>query len=120
MLRIGDYIVYNNHNERITEINSERVLCGITISVPLNEVKTPQLTEQFFKMNDFKYEKKDGVDTYTLGAGETFVYARKNEGFFMVAVKNRLFDFSGPVDELNELLHAIDACAINTESFVCD
>ena len=120
MLRIGDYIVYNNHNERITEINSERVLCGITISVPLNEVKTPKLTEQFFKMNDFKYEKKDGVDTYTLGAGETFVYARKNEGFFMVAVKNRLFDFSGPVDELNELLHAIDACAINTEPFVCD
>ena len=120
MLRIGDYIVYNNHNERITEINSERVLCGITISVPLNEVKTPKLTEQFFKMNDFKYEKKDGVDTYTLGADERHIYARKNERFFMVAIKNRVFDFSGPVDDLNELLHAIDACAINPDSFVCD
>ena len=118
-LRVGDYIVYNGHNERITDVNAERVLCGITINVRLEDVKTPKLTEQFFKMNDFHYERKDGVDTYLLGGGETFILAHKNEKFFTVAIHNKVYDFSGPFDDLNELLHAIDVCAINGD-WVCD
>lgn len=119
ILRIGDYIVYNGHNERITAIDNVHVTCGLFASVPVSKVVTPKLTEEFFKVNDFVYERRANEDTYLIGGGETFILAIKREKFFQVTINNKVFRFEGVVDDLNEFLHAVDACAITTD-FVCD
>lgn len=118
-LRVGDYIVYNGHNEKITAIDENTVTCGLLVSLPISKVVTPRLTEAFFKVNDFEYERKDDDDTYMLGSGEVFILALKREKYFGVTIANKVFRFTGVFDDLNEFLHAVDDCAITTD-FVCD
>ena len=118
-MRIGDYIVHNGHNEKITAIDEVHVTCGLLVNVPISKAVSPKLTEGFFKANDFVYERVGGQDTYKIGGGATYIKAVKNEKFFQVTIENRVFRFDGPIDDLNEFLHAADACAI-TSDFVCD
>lgn len=118
-LRIGDYIVYNGHNEKITSIDEAHVNCGLLVSVPVSKVERPKLTEGFFKVNDFVYERRADEDTYMLGGGEVFILAIKREKFFGITINNKVFRWTGVCDDLNEFLHAVDCCAI-TSDFVCD
>lgn len=118
-LRIGDFILHNGHKEKITAIDENTVRCGMLVSVPVNEVVTPKLTEEFFKINDFAYERRADEDTYMLGSGDTYILVIKREKFFGVTIQNKVFRWTGVCDDLNEFLHAVDACAV-TGDFVCD
>lgn len=112
-LRIGDCAVHEGRNVRITDINETRVLCGIAISIPVKELVTPRLTREFFVKNDFREERTEGGTlAYALGGGSTFVRAEEQGKIFRVTIVNKAYRFEGPVDELNELLHALDDCAV--------
>ena len=117
--RIGDYIVYGGKIEKITGVSPTNVYCGLTVEVPVESAVSPALTEKFFKDNDFVYEESMGERTYMLGHGETFILAIVRENHFGVRVRNRVYEFNGVVDDLNEFLHIVDCCAIRGE-FVCE
>lgn len=114
-VRVGDFFVVGGRVERITEFTRGSVRNGLLVGVPVEKMETPRLTEDFFKRNDFKEE---GEGRFRLGDDSAFILATKRDECFIVVIKNGPFYFMGPIDEVNELLHAADSCAITSE-FVC-
>ena len=117
--RVGDVIVVNGRTERVTAVSETAVSCGLTISVPYEDIKVPCLSDGFFERNGFEVGEADGCKTFLLTGDNAIVCAIKHEKFYDITIKNKVYVFNGPIDSFNEFLHALDVCAISTE-FACE
>lgn len=112
-IRIGDFITNNERKIRVTRVDEgEGVSGGLLDHFKWDEVNVPRLDDDFFERNGFKKSRAKGVVTYSLGNEVTSLEAIKREKFYDVHIRNKVYEFSGPVDSLNHLLHILESCSI--------
>ena len=112
-IRIGDYVIIDKNIVRVTMVDeNEGVRSGLLSFASWKGLEAPSLDDSFFEKNDFKRSVRGGVVTYSLGKDEVWCKATKRERYYDVKIHNRVYSYNGPIDNLNEFFHALDACAI--------
>lgn len=119
-LRLGDYIVAEGGKKvQIEGIAEGKISCGLLSSFTLKDAASPALTKDFFINNGFAPIVDEGAKSYFLGNENTSISARVCGTHFFLRVRNRVYSFAGPCDDLNEFLHILDDCAIK-RNFNCE
>ena len=112
-IRLGDFIIVNDAIVKVTRVDeSEGVSGGLLSHSDWKSVEVPRLTDEFFEKNDFKKTRRNGVTTYKTGSKEINLVAIKREKFYDVHIRNRVYEFNGPIDSVNHLIHALESCSI--------